>query len=123
MLGFGDIALPGLLISYLRRFDMLSKRHLFAGYFAPAVAGYFTGLCATIGALIVMQMGQPALLYLVPCTLGTTLSLAKRRGELSCLWNGTPIGAGKSCGGADTCGEIQNVTEAGGDDLWGEERP
>merc|ERR1719356_1641185 len=90
MLGFGDIALPGLLVSYLRRHDILSKRHCCRGYFVPSVVGYFLGLCVTIVALTVMKMGQPALLYLVPGTLGTTLLLGCCRGELSELWSGKP---------------------------------
>jgi len=90
LLGFGDIALPGLLISFLRRHDLQSMRGLKAGYFAPALVGYFVGLNLTIAALAIMRMGQPALLYLVPCTLGTTLVLAKARGELQLLWEGTP---------------------------------
>eukprot|EP00913_Durusdinium_trenchii_P018092 g17000.t1 len=88
MLGFGDIALPGLLVSYLRRHDLLSHRRFFEGYFGPSLLGYFVGLCATIVALTIMKMGQPALLYLVPCTLGTTVLLASCRGELSLLWDG-----------------------------------
>jgi signal peptide peptidase-like protein 2B len=88
LLGFGDIALPGLLVSYLRRHDLLSKRRLPEGYFLPALIGYFIGLCTTICALVIMHMGQPALLYLVPGTLGTTLCLALGRGELGCLWEG-----------------------------------
>jgi len=90
MLGFGDVALPGLLVSYLRRHDLMSRRTLWQGYFVPALIGYFVGLCVTIAALIVMRMGQPALLYLVPGTLGTTLVLALRHGEVSLLWEGTP---------------------------------
>lgn len=91
LLGFGDIALPGLLISYLRRHDLQSRRSLKAGYFVPALAGYFVGLNLTIAALCIMRMGQPALLYLVPCTLGTTLILAKVRGESNLLWEGIPV--------------------------------
>lgn len=90
MLGFGDIALPGLLISYLRRHDLLGGRSGCAGYFVPAVIGYFIGLCVTIVALMIMQMGQPALLYLVPGTLGTTLTLGCIRGEIPALWEGKP---------------------------------
>lgn len=90
LLGFGDIALPGLLVSYLRRHDLQSHRRFSEGYFGPSLIGYFVGLCATIAALILMRMGQPALLYLVPCTLGTTLVLASRRGEVSLLWIGKP---------------------------------
>merc|ERR1711937_393859 len=91
MLGFGDIALPGLLISYLRRHDMRSDRSGCTGYFVPAVVGYFIGLCVTILALLIMQMGQPALLYLVPGTLGTTLLIASRRGEVAALMAGEPV--------------------------------
>merc|ERR1719356_2278414 len=91
MLGFGDIALPGLLVSYLRRHDILGKRQCCrGGYFVPSVIGYFLGLCVTIVALTVMKKGQPALLYLVPGTLGTTLLLGCCRGELSELWDGKP---------------------------------
>jgi len=69
MLGFGDIAVPGLLASLLRRRDILAGKRGFAGYFAPCVAGYAVGLCATLVALSLSRMGQPALLYLVPGTL------------------------------------------------------
>lgn len=90
MLGFGDVALPGLLISYLRRYDLLGHRQGFGGYFVPAVIGYFLGLVVTIMALIFSGMGQPALLYLVPGTLGTTQVLGLIRGETWNLWEGTP---------------------------------
>jgi signal peptide peptidase-like protein 2B len=90
MLGFGDVALPGLLVSYLRRYDILGHRQGCAGYFLPGLAGYFVGLCVTIVALFMMEMAQPALLYLVPGTLGTTLALGACRGEISELWSGKP---------------------------------
>mmetsp|Transcript_9472 Transcript_9472/g.22374 ORF Transcript_9472/g.22374 Transcript_9472/m.22374 type:complete len:142 (+) Transcript_9472:2-427(+) len=91
MLGFGDIALPGLLVSYLRRHDLMSHRKAFEGYFGPSLVGYFTGLCVTIAALTIMKMGQPALLYLVPGTLGTSILLALWRQELSLLWEGKVV--------------------------------
>eukprot|EP00933_Yihiella_yeosuensis_P062677 TRINITY_DN65660_c0_g1_i1.p1 TRINITY_DN65660_c0_g1~~TRINITY_DN65660_c0_g1_i1.p1 ORF type:complete len:540 (+),score=71.41 TRINITY_DN65660_c0_g1_i1:65-1684(+) len=88
LLGFGDIALPGLLVSYLRRHDIMSRRRFTEGYFFPSLIGYFLGLCVTIAALCIMKMGQPALLYLVPGTLGLTLVLSSSRGELQNLWDG-----------------------------------
>merc|ERR1712176_121269 len=88
MLGFGDIALPGFLISYLLRRDTICKRSMLRGYFMPAVVGYAVGLSATMAALFIMNLGQPALPYLVPCTLGTTSVLALCRGEFWLLWNG-----------------------------------
>lgn len=87
MLGFGDIALPGLLITFLLRQDLMSKRSTLNGFFLPAVVGYACGLALTFWMLSVLQMGQPALLYLVPGTLGTTLLLAACRGQLGNLWN------------------------------------
>jgi len=99
LLGFGDIALPGLLVSCLRRHDLLSRRSLRRGYFLPSLVGYFVGLNVTIAALCIMRMGQPALLYLVPGTLGTTLVIASCRGEVPLLWNGTPTKGASSWGG------------------------
>ena len=69
MLGLGDIALPGLLISYLLRFDYQMGYGWLRGYFGMSVVGYGAGLLLTYVALVVMRSGQPALLYLVPCTL------------------------------------------------------
>jgi len=94
MLGIGGIALPGLLVSYLRRHDLQSSQAWCRGYFLPSLIRYFVGLCCTVVALTTMQMGQPALLYLVPGTLGTTVVLACCRGELGDLWEGRPCGPG-----------------------------
>ena len=33
--------------------------------------------------------GQPALLYLIPCTLGTVMLLSWCRGDLPAMWQGT----------------------------------
>ncbi|PIO33599.1 hypothetical protein AB205_0093720 [Aquarana catesbeiana] len=38
--------------------------------------------------LMVMKTGQPALLYLVPCTLLTSSVIAWRRKEMKKFWNG-----------------------------------
>jgi len=89
MLGFGDVALPGLLVSYLHRFDLIHRKPISQGYFVPVLIGYFCGLVFTIIALSVMKMGQPALLYLVPMTLIPTVVLARGRGDLAALWYGS----------------------------------
>ena len=36
-----------------------------------------------------IAQGQPALLYLVPCTLGVSLALAHARGDLRAMWAGS----------------------------------
>ncbi|KAK9062683.1 hypothetical protein SSX86_019872 [Deinandra increscens subsp. villosa] len=88
VLGFGDILFPGLLLSFTVRYDKAKKRTLKDGYFVWLAIGYACGLLFTYLALYLMNgHGQPALLYLVPCTLGTCIILGFVRGELSELWN------------------------------------
>lgn len=55
--------------------------------FSPLAYGI--GLLITFVALAMMQMGQPALLYLVPCTLLTSLTVALWRRELPQFWTGS----------------------------------
>eukprot|EP00262_Sarcandra_glabra_P021198 TRINITY_DN881_c0_g1_i1.p1 TRINITY_DN881_c0_g1~~TRINITY_DN881_c0_g1_i1.p1 ORF type:complete len:537 (-),score=77.67 TRINITY_DN881_c0_g1_i1:227-1837(-) len=87
IIGFGDILLPGLLIAFALRYDWAAKKNLRAGYFLWAMIAYGFGLLITYVALNLMDgHGQPALLYIVPFTLGTVLTLGRRRGELHNLW-------------------------------------
>jgi hypothetical protein len=108
LLGLGDVVLPGLLLSFAARLDAaktllgvmrggngsatecgsemrsLCRR----GYYWATVVAYAVGLAMANAAVYIMQMGQPALLYLVPCVLGTMLFLAWQREEVADLWNG-----------------------------------
>ncbi|XP_059634185.1 signal peptide peptidase-like 4 [Cornus florida] len=87
IIGFGDIILPGLLVAFSLRYDWLSKKNLRAGYFLWAMIAYGLGLLITYVALNLMDgHGQPALLYIVPFTLGTFLTLGRKRGDLKHLW-------------------------------------
>ncbi|KAM9429075.1 signal peptide peptidase-like 2B isoform 1-T1 [Salvelinus alpinus] len=87
LLGFGDILVPGLLVAYCHRFDILMQSSRF--YFLACTIGYGIGLLITFVALALMQMGQPALLYLVPCTLLSSLAVALWRKELPLFWTGS----------------------------------
>lgn len=87
ILGLGDIAIPGLLISLLLRHDLVRKHRRCRGYFLAGVIGYAIGLLATFVSLYLMQHGQPALLFLVPGTLVPTCLIALRKGELRELWS------------------------------------
>jgi signal peptide peptidase-like protein 2B len=60
-------------------------------YFVPLVIAYAVGLLMANAAVYLMQMGQPALLYLVPCTLGTMIYLGWKREELRALWEGPKV--------------------------------
>mmetsp|Transcript_41014 Transcript_41014/g.73787 ORF Transcript_41014/g.73787 Transcript_41014/m.73787 type:complete len:527 (+) Transcript_41014:89-1669(+) len=86
ILGLGDIAIPGLLISLLLRHDLVRGYKRCGGYFLAGVIGYAVGLLATFVSLYLMQHGQPALLFLVPGTLVPTCVIALRKGELAALW-------------------------------------
>ncbi|CAO2181953.1 unnamed protein product [Urochloa humidicola] len=87
MIGFGDILFPGLLVAFSFRFDRIHGKSMTDGYFLFLMIGYAFGLSCTYVGLYLMNSGQPALLYLVPSTLGVTALLGAKRGELSQLWN------------------------------------
>ncbi|KAK4387965.1 Signal peptide peptidase-like 3 [Sesamum angolense] len=88
MIGFGDILFPGLLVSFAFRFDKANKKTVLNGYFLWLTIGYGVGLLFTYLGLYLMDgHGQPALLYLVPCTLGTCVVLGYIKGELKQLWS------------------------------------
>ncbi|XP_024044229.1 signal peptide peptidase-like 5 isoform X2 [Citrus clementina] len=88
MIGFGDILFPGLLICFAFRYDKENKKGVVKGYFLWLIIGYGFGLFLTyLGLYLMNGHGQPALLYLVPCTLGLTVILGLARGELKHLWD------------------------------------
>ncbi|KAL1827079.1 hypothetical protein ACET3Z_005491 [Daucus carota] len=104
MIGFGDILFPGLLVAYAFRFDKAKQKGVRDGYFIWLMVGYSCGLiCTYVGLYLMDGHGQPALLYLVPSTLGTIVGLSLKRGELKELWNSTLEDiskSNKSLGGA-----------------------
>ena len=88
MLGLGDIVLPGLLVSLAARFDSASGVKPLRGFFLYILVGYACGLLLANVAVIVFNSGQPALLYLVPCTLVPFLFISKMDRTLPELWEG-----------------------------------
>ena len=57
-------------------------------YVLSSLAGYCLGLFLALAIGTVFQAAQPALLYLVPCTLLPAVVIASRRRELRALWEG-----------------------------------
>ncbi|KAM9714858.1 signal peptide peptidase-like 2A isoform 3-T3 [Dama dama] len=86
ILGFGDIIVPGLLIAYCRRFDVEIGSSI---YYVSSTIAYAIGMILTFVVLVLMKKGQPALLYLVPCTLITASLVAWRRKEMKKFWKGS----------------------------------
>lgn len=88
LLGFGDVLVPGLLVSYCHAFDLIHgiRRR---PYFITACISYGLGLIITFVGLFLMEgMAQPALLYLVPCTLIPPILISLYRKEFKELWRG-----------------------------------
>lgn len=137
LLGLGDIVLPGLLLSFAARYDEAKRfiggpsreghivRHDCSrntkDYFPPLIIAYAVGLAMANVAVYVMNMGQPALLYLVPSCLGTMSFLGWRRGELKELWNTPKVlascdeilyGPVQTQNGSDLDSEPPDLTEA-----------
>lgn len=108
MLGLGDVIIPGLLLSFVLRFDY-STKSLGENYYRAMCIGYAVGLGMANIAVTLMQMGQPALMYLVPTTLGSLLVLAWKNGDLKAMWTG--IGLQESDKSSD--GEVDNNEEGG----------
>eukprot|EP01130_Rhizamoeba_saxonica_P018813 TRINITY_DN9557_c0_g1_i1.p1 TRINITY_DN9557_c0_g1~~TRINITY_DN9557_c0_g1_i1.p1 ORF type:complete len:504 (-),score=62.78 TRINITY_DN9557_c0_g1_i1:36-1547(-) len=88
ILGYGDIVLPGLLVSFCLYFDKRMNTWQKKSYFVIVSSAYFFGLVSTYIGLISLKMAQPALLYLVPFTLGSVLFFGWKRNELRYLWYG-----------------------------------
>ncbi|KAK2565277.1 Signal peptide peptidase-like 2B, partial [Acropora cervicornis] len=79
-----------LYIGFCHTFDIVSKTpHKI--YFLATTIAYGMGLLITFGMLFVMEKGQPALLYLVPCTLGTGYAIGWKRGDIKRLWTGQMV--------------------------------
>jgi len=86
MLGLGDIVLPGLLVCFVARFDALIRASPPINS-ALMVFGYAVGLLLANVAVYWTGMGQPALLYLVPCTLGVLVAKTRLDGSFPRMWN------------------------------------
>ena len=83
VLGLGDIAIPGFFISLLLRFD----EKYYPGFKQPTfflcgIASYLAGLINTMAVMHFMKAAQPALLYLVPWLLLTSLVVGVFTGKL-----------------------------------------
>ena len=92
LLGFGDVIIPGLLVAYNAVCDIRLRRggrHKYCmPYFIVAAVGYLIGMVICMVSLMLMESGQPALLYLVPCTLIPTVVMALCRKELGLIFRG-----------------------------------
>lgn len=91
MLGLGDMAIPSMLLALVLCFDHRKENNKGQGYkyIWYATFGYAVGLVIALSAGILTHSPQPALLYLVPSTLGPVVVIGWARKELKELWEGT----------------------------------
>ncbi|KJH53229.1 signal peptide peptidase [Dictyocaulus viviparus] len=87
ILGLGDIIIPGYLVSHCFTMNGFSERSRIA-YGLLCSIGYGVGLIVTFLSLILMDTAQPALIYLVPCTLVPICIMAYIKGQLRLMWYG-----------------------------------
>lgn len=89
--------MPGFLLGFAARYDEAARilgnhanidiyvpNKWYQGYFFPCCVAYAVGLLLANVAVVLMETGQPALLYLVPCILGTFCVMARK--ELKEMW-------------------------------------
>lgn len=97
MIGLGDIVIPGVFVALMLRYDMYNyfKTHTvreipfsFANnkYFIVTSVGYALGIVATLAVMAVFKAAQPALLYLVPGCLFSSMIMAVINGKMGDLW-------------------------------------
>ena len=98
MIGLGDIVITGVDVALMLRFDIyLYKRakndfskfgFSFKNmkYFIITFVFYNLGIIITLSSMYFFNHAQPALLYLVPCTLISSSLLALQQKEFDLLW-------------------------------------
>lgn len=92
LLGLGDIVIPGFFLALMLRFDAhranlsVTRINYHAyfpkPYFIATLWAYVAGLGLTMFIMLKFNAAQPALLYLVPACLGSSMGLALWRGEV-----------------------------------------
>ena len=98
MIGLGDIVIPGIYVALMLRFDIYlykkAKKDIAKygfsfknmKYFLITFIFYNLGIIITLCSMYFFNHAQPALLYLVPCTLISSTFLALITGDIKTLW-------------------------------------
>jgi hypothetical protein len=74
----------------IRRAGYLDNLDLSTSYFYSCLLAYAVGLMLANYAVSYFETGQPALLYIVPLTLGSVYFRAKEANILDMLWDDLP---------------------------------
>ena len=97
MIGLGDIVIPGIYVALMLRFDIYLYRKAKKDiskfgfknmkYFLVTFIFYNIGIITTLCSMYFFNHAQPALLYLVPCTLISSTFTALINKDIKKLWN------------------------------------
>ena len=102
LLGLGDILLPGMVIKYCRRFDILKKRmdkkkiglrkkKSKIGFYFFNLILYFISVALAMIMMFVFNHGQPVLFYISPIFIIGLMGKAYNDGCFGIFWNGVKI--------------------------------
>jgi len=107
MIGLGDIVIPGVFVALMLRFDLINhwrknntaEKHTAVEessvpysftnvkFFNMTMFGYSAGIFITLFVMVFFQAAQPALLYLCPGILISSILTALVCGKVQDLWN------------------------------------
>ena len=102
LLGLGDILLPGMVIKYCRRFDILKKKmdkkkigfrkkKSKMGFYFFNLILYFVSVVLAMSMMFIFNHGQPVLFYISPIFILGLMGKAYYDGCFGIFWNGVKI--------------------------------
>ena len=102
LLGLGDILLPGMVIKYCRRFDILKKKmdkkkigfrkkKSKMGFYFFNLILYFISVVLAMSMMFIFNHGQPVLFYISPIFILGLMGKAYYDGCFGIFWNGVKI--------------------------------
>ena len=102
LLGLGDILLPGMVIIYCRRFDILKKKmdkkkigfkkkKSKMGFYFFNLILYFVSVVLAMSMMFIFNHGQPVLFYISPIFILGLMGKAYYDGCFGIFWNGVKI--------------------------------
>ena len=102
LLGLGDIPLPGMVIKYCRRFDILKKKmdkkkigfrkkKSKMGFYFFNLILYFISVVLAMSMMFIFNHGQPVLFYISPIFILGLMGKAYYDGCFGIFWNGVKI--------------------------------
>ena len=102
LLGLGDILLPGMVIKYCRRFDILKKKmdkkkigfrkkKSKMGFYFFNLILYFISVILAMSMMFIFNHGQPVLFYISPIFILGLMGKAYYDGCFGIFWNGVKI--------------------------------